>query len=54
MPAMTPAAIPAAPPTSDRKDGRRMGLLLVGIDPTVRGQLGRLDDVSATEVQNSS
>jgi hypothetical protein len=50
---MTPAAIPAAPPASDRIDGRRMGLLLVGIDPTVRGQLGRLCDVSAREVQNS-
>src|SRR5262249_57644080 len=30
-PPMTPAAIPAAPPASDRKRGRRMGFLLIGI-----------------------
>jgi hypothetical protein len=37
IPPMTPATIPAAPPASDRMPGRRMGFLLVGIAPTVRG-----------------
>src|SRR5688572_23788001 len=54
IPPATPAVIPAAPPASDRRLGRRMGFLLVGIPPTVRGQLGRVRYVSATGVTNPS